>query len=332
MSPSADQSAYAAPVIQELLDWVPRHSIPGTRGPSAKPNCPFMPHQDLEKYLKSDRRTSRLLRAIYFGREHSVVVETLEKRCIRAFTILILIGKGEYIEHFIQHPSLQDHPLAFLEKPAHFPIDPSDPHFWDKYYEKQFTFYPHNFRLNDNYILDDSYVLPIVSKDLLGSGGSAAIYKIVLHPFYDELGAVPGTSDVSLLSYHLGPPANVIQKPALGHRPANTYVLKTYNTSDAQRYYENEVEAFKKIASKDREDKSIIQFLGSYNQGDTYNILLEYADRLTLQEFFRDVPPPTLGEDIALFWQRLFNLLKALSCIHTIERPDGLTGPDILIG
>ena len=98
MSPSAGHSAYAERVIQGLVQWVPQHSKLGTCGPSAHPDCPFVPFPDLENYLKSDNRTSRLLRAIYSGREHTVDVENLEKWYIRAFTILILIGKGEYIE------------------------------------------------------------------------------------------------------------------------------------------------------------------------------------------------------------------------------------------
>ena len=209
MSPLADQSAYAAPQIQELLEWVPRHSKPDNDPPSTIPNYLFMPLPDLKNYLKTDRRTSRLLRAIYSGREHSVAVETVENWYIRAFTILILIGKGEYIEHFTQHPNLRDGPLPFLEQPAHFPIDPIDPHFWSKFYQKQFAFYAHIFRPKDNLILENAIVLPIVSKDILGSGGSAVIYKIELHPFYDELGTAAGSSDVSLLGYNLGLPANV---------------------------------------------------------------------------------------------------------------------------
>ena len=199
MSPSADQSVYAAPEIQELLEWVPRRSKLGICGPSAIPDCPFMPLPDLEIYLKTDRRTSRLLRALYSGREHPVVVETLEKWYMRAFTILILIGKGEYIEYFMQYPNLADALLPFLVKPAHFPIDPNDPHFWQKFHTNQFAFCAHHFRFNDNYTLEDSCVLPIISKDILGSGGSATIYKIRLHPYYDKLSAAADTSDASLL-------------------------------------------------------------------------------------------------------------------------------------
>ena len=109
-------------------------------------------------------------------------------------------------------------------------------------------------------------------------------------------------------------------------------MLKTYNTKDANIYYENEVDAFKKLATKDRTDRSLIQFLGSYQQGDTYNILLEFADLGTLEDYFQKFNPPSLGEDIVLFWERLFNVVKALLRIHAIERPDGFRGPDMLIG
>lgn len=119
---------------------------------------------------------------------------------------------------------------------------------------------------------------------------------------------------------------------AHGVRPANTYVLKTYNTKDAKDYFENEVDAFRKLATKNGIEKSLIQFFGGYKQGDTYNILLEYADCGTLEDFFQNVTPPSLGEDIEMFWGRLFNVIQALSHIHKLARPDGFRGPDILIG
>lgn len=122
------------------------------------------------------------------------------------------------------------------------------------------------------------------------------------------------------------------KKQANCARPANTYVLKTYNTKDADSYYTSEVDAFKKLATKKGVDESLIQFLGSYKQGDTYNILLEYADRGTLEDFFGKVPPPSLSEDIVMFWGRFFNVIQALVRIHGTERPEGFRGPDILIG
>lgn len=195
MSPSAPQPDHAAAVIQEFFEWVPKHYISGTNGPSATPNRPFMPLPILKGYLKEHNRTNKLLRALYPEREHQIQVAFLEESCIRVFTILTLIGKGRYIEHFAQHPNLRDPHLPFLEKPAHFPTDPNDPTFWQFFYEKQFAFCAHHFRHNENYTkLEDLYVLPITSKEVLGVGGSAAIYKIRLHGHYDKLSpAVDGS-------------------------------------------------------------------------------------------------------------------------------------------
>lgn len=201
MSPSAPQPDHAAPVIQELLEWVPKHCINGTNGPSTTPNRPFMPLPDLESYLKAECRTNKLLRALYYEREHNVIVDVMEKWYIRVFTILTLIGKGRYIEHFVQHHNLRDTQLPFLEKPSHFPTDPNDPRFWESFYEKQFAFCAHIFRYNENYTkLEDLCILPIISKEVLGQGGSAAIYKIKLHPSYDQLNPALEFSKVRFLS------------------------------------------------------------------------------------------------------------------------------------
>ena len=206
MSPSVPQPDHAAPEpdhaaseIQELLDWVPKHCISGTNGPSATLNCLFMPLPDLEAFLKAHNRTNRLLRALYPQREHPVTVANLEASYIRVFTILVLIGKGRYIGHFVKHLNLDDLHLPFLEKPTHFPIDPNDSTFWTSFYERQFAFCAHHFRNNQDYKkLEELCVLPIVKKEVLGSGGSAAIYKIVLHPFYDRLNPAPDGFPVRL--------------------------------------------------------------------------------------------------------------------------------------
>lgn len=112
----------------------------------------------------------------------------MEGKYLRVFTILTLIGKGAYIEHFAEHDNLSDTHLPFLSKPAHFPTDPADKTFWDSFFEKQFVFCAHHFYYYENYKqLEELCILPIISKELLAQGGSAAIYKIKLHPFYNKL-------------------------------------------------------------------------------------------------------------------------------------------------
>jgi serine/threonine protein kinase len=56
---------------------------------------------------------------------------------------------------------------------------------------------------------------------------------------------------------------------------------------------------------------------GSYIHGDNYNIILEYADKGTLEEYFRRESPPSRGGDIIKFWEGLFQLIKGLKAIHS---------------
>ena len=60
-------------------------------------------------------------------------------------------------------------------------------------------------------------------------------------------------------------------------------------------------------------------------------MLLEYADKGNLEEYFQRTQPPSTGEDIVKFWRSLFNVLKALSRIHEVRRTSA-TGPQIFQG
>jgi serine/threonine protein kinase len=68
-----------------------------------------------------------------------------------------------------------------------------------------------------------------------------------------------------------------------------------------------------------RNTDSIIKFYGSYIHGDEFNILLEYADKGTLEEYFKNESPPGRGVDIIKFWEALFQLIKALKTIHSVR-------------
>src|SRR2546423_9385737 len=115
------------------------------------------------------------------------------------------------------------------------------------------------------------------------------------------------------------------------YRYANTYVLKTYRSKDAKEHYNSEVRAFKALMHGDSLGKSIIGFYGSYIQDGTYNVLLQYADRGTLEEYLATTPSPTTGEDIYRMWSGVFNLIKALKSIHDVE-PINPDDPPILQG
>lgn len=91
----------------------------------------------------------------------------------------------------------------------------------------------------------------------------------------------------------------------------NTFILKRYLTKID---YRQEVKNF----SSSKHSESIIRFYGSYTHGSEYNILLEYADKGSLVEYFQKQTPPSRGKDTIKFWDGLFQLIKALKAIHSI--------------
>jgi len=110
-------------------------------------------------------------------------------------------------------------------------------------------------------------------------------------------------------------------------------VLKTYHKTEASTYYYNEVEAFRRLKPpRGSSDPNIIHFFGSFIQNGTYNVILAFADKGTLEEYFKTVLPPTSGRDIEHFWATLCGVLKALIHIHEVDVQNPLLGPAILQG
>lgn len=91
------------------------------------------------------------------------------------------------------------------------------------------------------------------------------------------------------------------------------------------------MKAFKALSPGGSLGKSIIGFYGSFVQDGSYNVLLEYADRDTLEQYLDTTRPPTTGEDIYKFWSALFNVIKALKSIHDVQ-PTDPNDPPILQG
>lgn len=60
----------------------------------------------------------------------------------------------------------------------------------------------------------------------------------------------------------------------------------------------------------------IIAYYGGFIHGNSYNIILEYADQGTLESFMRNTDPPSTIEDTLLFWDRLFDVTHGVMTIH----------------
>lgn len=94
---------------------------------------------------------------------------------------------------------------------------------------------------------------------------------------------------------------------------SNTFILKSYSTRENERHYTQEVNGFRAV----KNTESIVKFYGSYIHGNDFNILLEYADKGCLEDYFKNETPPSRGVDIIKFWESLFQLVKGLKSIHS---------------
>jgi serine/threonine protein kinase len=77
------------------------------------------------------------------------------------------------------------------------------------------------------------------------------------------------------------------------------------------------------LAYLDEAERNVVKFYGSFEQANIKTIVLEYADRGTLQEHFRTIPSPQSEQDITNFWAKLLGLARALTQVHDVDIRDG---------
>ncbi|GME26801.1 hypothetical protein MMC30_005887 [Neofusicoccum parvum] len=237
----------------------------------------------------------KMLRALWPD-DLPVQVETVQADYAKVFCILLRIAQGYFIEHFVKHDSLCDSKLPFEAKPPNFPPSPDDELF-AQFYAIQWMFCAPTFRYNKINQEWNNYILPIILKEDLARGGTATTSKIMLHGAYNRLDPT-GDTDKS---------------------KANLFVLKTYRTKDAAEHYKSEVEAYRKLRPIGNNSPGLTGFYGSFIHNGTFNIILEFADQGTLNEFFERVTPPSTTKDIRDFWSAMFNLIGAIMTIHNLQ-------------
>ncbi len=101
----------------------------------------------------------------------------------------------------------------------------------------------------------------------------------------------------------------------------NTFVLKTYRTSEAGKYFETERSAFIKLRYGHMPPGNIIEYYGSFVKDGTYNLILEYADRGTLDQYMKITDEPTDIGEIMTFWKNFLPIFHGLSHIHGTRGP-----------
>ena len=92
------------------------------------------------------------------------------------------------------------------------------------------------------------------------------------------------------------------------------FVLKTYLKKDNINFLREE-----KQLRMLRQSQGLVGFYGTYVQGSNLNIVLEYTDQGSLEDYFQAVKPPETFDEIFHFWAGLFKTIDALAAIHEFK-------------
>ncbi|TQS36500.1 hypothetical protein Golomagni_03046 [Golovinomyces magnicellulatus] len=213
------------------------------------------------------------------------------------FCILLRIGRGKYIKYFTGHEELSDKRLPFdlAHPPRSFPNVKGDSTFLREFCDVQRSYCV---PMLDAHMLHrhfgDQQLLPITLKKRLPTRGLARAHIIEIY----------------------GPYNKIIRESEKIKKPySNIFVLRSYPTPEGLPLYARNINAFRSIRNVD----GIIKFYGSFQHRQESHILLEYADKGTLSEFFRTEAPPNRAADIVNFWANLLKLLKGLKTIHSLN-------------
>jgi serine/threonine protein kinase len=98
----------------------------------------------------------------------------------------------------------------------------------------------------------------------------------------------------------------------------NTFALKTYYESGSESF-KWEVEAYEKLSNSPH----ITKYYGNFKHNKINYVIMEFADKGSLEVYFKNTAPPSKPEDIMAFWRSLFDITKALNLVHTHETREG---------
>ena len=158
----------------------------GIGGLHFETECPFIPRSNLEEYFGSHGRVEDLLDAVLDSNDRPAVDPAyVQEHYLQSFAILLCIGQGHLIHHFLQYNSLRDQKLPYHTKPDDFPF--TTPNKFEEFKQEQWQFCASKLEYNMNGRFKEEDILPITYKEPIGEGGSAIIYKIVIEESYNLL-------------------------------------------------------------------------------------------------------------------------------------------------
>jgi len=302
--------------LQDFERFVADRCRQGSRGGLSSSahdaRCLYLPKSDLVEFFRDEDRLLRILRYVMPNLENplqcSDVLERIkEGDYYNVLAILLLIRRGNAIRSFIEDPDLSDEKLPF-DNPKKFPGLAADPEFFHEFYSRQWMFCVRKLRYRRFVKLSADEILPYKIEQTLVPGASSKAFVITVDPDYNNL--FSSNAGRLYTENHVRP-----------HVHPNTFVLKSFENEipDGKEQYDQELNSFATLLHTGN-GPNIVGFFGSFKHGDTFHILLEYANTGTLEELMQTAPP-TSPEDLYELWGALLQLLRALMTLHNLKFP-----------
>ncbi|RDW75414.1 hypothetical protein BP6252_06556 [Coleophoma cylindrospora] len=273
---------------QDLLKWIQMNSVQTCHRFASEELQSFIPFSTLS--IRFEENKYELLKSL-IGAEggHESIVREITFERLKIFCILLALNGLDQLHHFLGYDDLKDNNLPFklASRPPHFPIVNARPSFFEDFCSKQWQFCAPSFDYSSDKTFEDSEILPIISSELVQIGRSANIYKIKLEKSHN----------------------NLLDLSDENERESAPLALKTYRTNQAERFYDTEVAALREVSYN---NPYIVRFHGGFKYRNTYNVLLEYADRGSLEHYWAHEEPPTTGKAIIKLWNSMFGLIRAV--------------------
>ncbi|KIW23768.1 uncharacterized protein PV07_11945 [Cladophialophora immunda] len=312
---------FTDPEIQSFLKWKEANSRPGITftDDSSYMTRKFLPNQAITKYFdcEQDSQHSKIKKLVAAATKYSTKppqdVRALAKSYPKVFTILVIIGQSHHIDAFVGQRALQDDKLPYSpDKRDLFPKLAGGTTFFEEFSKIQWEFCVDPLSYSSGVIFENDRILPIASMKRVDTtkGSSASVHKITIHKEDDDLTGSSAPEEDS-----------------------HEYVVKSYYPPDgAENYYSAEVEAFRSLNSLSEPIPNLIGFYGAFTQNQSRHIILQYANVGTLEDYWKRVTPPRLGEDIVALWENILKLSGALVQIHLNRSTDLAGRPRIFQG
>jgi hypothetical protein len=260
----------------------------------------FIPRGTLTNWLEGNRSSER---TIFNSLPPQQTQQT--STYLGVFCCLLSLGKTKFLRDFIYHSALDDTVLPFSgERRMSLQTPPKA----------------------GNGFQDT--VLPTAYKGSIPSRASATLYEIQVNFPYNRQ-----EKEVRSISYF--PPPSTLEPSyallteiflRLQHSP-EIFALKRYSSATATTVYKREIEAFRGLArTQIVGDTRKLGFAGSFTGGDTRNMILEYGDVDTLEDYFQsDMTPLDLTKDLTQFWEAMLGVVEGLKRRDTMEQYQDLS-------